>query len=126
LWTPQYGPTDYNINPQLAETALSDRIAQYNAAQLNPSTGANMAFGLQAATNRDRQIAQLYVDKLNNENRMRQANVSIFNPWAKDISGILERADDINARRNDNYLTQKSKLHSNIYTVMQGINKDRL
>ena len=126
LWTPQYGPTDYNINPQLAETALSDRIAQYNAAQLNPSTGANMAFGLQAATNRDRQIAQLYADKLNNENRMRQANVSIFNPWAKDISSILERADDINARRNDNYLTQKSKLHSNIYTVMQGINKDRL
>ena len=39
-YDPVYGPTDYNIDPILREAALSDRIARYNMANINPNTGA--------------------------------------------------------------------------------------
>lgn len=126
IWTPKYGPTDYNINPQLAEVALSDNIAKYNMAQLNPNTGANMAFGLQSAINRDRQTAALYADKFNKENEMKWKNAGIYNTWAPDITNRFERAADINARRQDNYITQRSKALANIFTTAQGLNKDRV
>lgn len=126
IWTPKYGPTDYNINPQLAEVALSDNIAKYNMAQLNPNTGANMAFGLQSAINRDKQTAALYADKFNKENEMKWKNAGIYNQWAPDIANRFERAADINARRQDNYITQRSKALANIFTTAQGINKDRV
>lgn len=126
IWTPKYGPTDYNINPQLAEVALSDNIAKYNMAQLNPNTGANMAFGLQSAINRDRQTSALYADKFNKENEMKWKNAGIYNTWAPDITNRFERAADVNARRQDNYITQRSKALANIFTTAQGINKDRV
>jgi aspartate-semialdehyde dehydrogenase len=45
-YNPVYGPTEYNIDPLLEQITMSDRISRYNMANINPNTGANMAFGL--------------------------------------------------------------------------------
>ncbi len=70
-YNPVYGPTNYNIDPILREATLSDRIARYNMANINPNTGANMAFGLQSAVNRNKTIANAYATKNNAENQWR-------------------------------------------------------
>ena len=82
-YNPAYGPTDYNIDPILREATLSDRIARYNMANINPNTGANMAFGLQSAVNRNKTIANAYSTKNNAENQMAFNNAQIANQWGQ-------------------------------------------
>lgn len=126
LWTPKYGPTDYDINQQLAQTAVTDNVNRYNVANVNQNTGANMAFALQSGINRDARIADLYAQKYNQENQMKQHNVGIYNQWAPDIANRWKYADNINMQRRDNYQTQKSKALANMYTIAQQMNRDRL
>ena len=45
-YDPFYGPTEYDIDPLIREANLANRIARYNMANLNPNTGADLAFGL--------------------------------------------------------------------------------
>lgn len=82
-YNPVYGPTNYNIDPILREATLSDRIARYNMANINPNTGANMAFGLQSAVNRNKTIANAYATKNNAENQMAFNNAQIANQWVQ-------------------------------------------
>lgn len=82
-YNPVYGPTNYNIDPILREATLSDRIARYNMANINPNTGANMAFGLQSAVNRNKTIANAYSTKDNAENQMAFNNAQIANQWGQ-------------------------------------------
>lgn len=82
-YNPVYGPTNYNIDPILREATLSDRIARYNMANINPNTGANMAFGLQSAVNRNKTIANAYSTKNNAENKMAFNNAQIANQWGQ-------------------------------------------
>lgn len=82
-YNPVYGPTNYNIDPILREATLSDRIARYNMANINPNTGANMAFGLQSAVNRNKTIANAYSTKNNAENQMAFNNAQIANQWGQ-------------------------------------------
>lgn len=82
-YNPVYGPTNYNIDPILREATLSDRIARYNMANINPNTGANMAFGLQSAVNRNKTIANTYATKNNAENQMAFNNAQIANQWGQ-------------------------------------------
>ena len=82
-YNPVYGPTNYNIDPILREAILSDRIARYNMANINPNTGANMAFGLQSAVNRNKTIANAYSTKNNAENQMAFNNAQIANQWGQ-------------------------------------------
>lgn len=82
-YNPVYGPTNYNIDPILREATLSDRIARYNMANINPNTGANMAFGLQSAVNRNKTIANAYAAKNNAENQMAFNNAQIANQWGQ-------------------------------------------
>lgn len=82
-YNPVYGPTNYNIDPILREATLSDRISRYNMANINPNTGANMAFGLQSAVNRNKTIANAYSTKNNAENQMAFNNAQIANQWGQ-------------------------------------------
>lgn len=82
-YNPVYGPTNYNIDPILREATLSDRIARYNMANINPNTGANMAFGLQSAVDRNKTIANAYSTKNNAENQMAFNNAQIANQWGQ-------------------------------------------
>lgn len=86
-YNPVYGPTNYNIDPILREATLSDRIARYNMANINPNTGANMAFGLQSAVNRNKTIANAYSTKNNAENQMAFNNAQIANQWGQQYAG---------------------------------------
>lgn len=103
-YDPVYGPTDYNIDPILREAALSDRIARYNMANINHNTGANMAFGLQSAVNRNKAIANAYATKNNAENQMAFNNAQIANQWgqqyanARHLASVEQAQNDAAAR----------------------------
>lgn len=103
-YNPVYGPTNYNIDPILREATLSDRIARYNMANINPNTGANMAFGLQSAVNRNKTIANAYATKNNAENQMAFNNAQIANQWgqqyadARHIAATEYAQNEANAR----------------------------
>lgn len=103
-YDPVYGPTDYNIDPILKEATLSDRIARYNMANINPNTGANMAFGLQSAVNRNKAIANAYATKNNAENQMAFNNAQIANQWgqqyanARHLASVEQAQNDAAAR----------------------------
>lgn len=91
-YNPVYGPTNYNIDPILREATLSDRIARYNMANINPNTGANMAFGLQSAVNKNKTIANAYATKNNAENQMAFNNAQIANQWGQQYSDARHTA----------------------------------
>lgn len=103
-YDPVYGSTDYNIDPILREAALSDRIARYNMANINPNTGANMAFGLQSAVNRNKAIANAYATKNNAENQMAFNNAQIANQWgqqyanARHLASVEQAQNDVATR----------------------------
>lgn len=104
-YDPVYGPTDYNIDPILKEATLSDRIARYNMANINHNTGANMAFGLQSAVNRNKAIANAYATKNNAENQMAFNNAQIANQWGQQYANArhlapVEQAQNDAAARN--------------------------
>lgn len=104
-YDPVYGPTDYNIDPILKEATLSDRIARYNMANINHNTGANMAFGLQSAVNRNKAIANAYATKNNAENQMAFNNAQIANQWGQQYANArhlasVEQAQNDGAARN--------------------------
>lgn len=91
-YNPVYGPTNYNIDPILREATLSDRIARYNMANINPNTGANMAFGLQSAVNKNKTIANAYATKNNAENQMAFNNAQIANQWGQQYADARHTA----------------------------------
>lgn len=91
-YNPVYGPTEYNIDPLLEQITMSDRISRYNIANINPNTGANMAFGLQSAVNRNKAIANAYATKNNAENQMAFNNAQIANQWGQQYSDARHTA----------------------------------
>lgn len=124
-YDPVYGPTDYNIDPILREAALSDRIARYNMANINHNTGANMAFGLQSAVNRNKAIANAYATKNNAENQMAFNNAQIANQWGQQYANarhlaLVEQAQNDAAARNI-----RRKGFGDLSTRIQQISRDK-
>lgn len=124
-YDPVYGPTDYNIDPILREAALSDRIARYNMANINHNTGANMAFGLQSAVNRNKAIANAYATKNNAENQMAFNNAQIANQWgqqyanARHLASVEQAQNDVAARN------IRRKGFGDLSTRIQQISRDK-
>lgn len=124
-YDPVYGPTDYNIDPILREATLSDRIARYNMANINPNTGANMAFGLQSAVNRNKAIANAYATKNNAENQMAFHNARMADLWglryanARHLASVEQAWNDA-ATRNI-----RRKGFGDLSTRIQQISKDK-
>lgn len=124
-YDPVYGPTDYNIDPILKEATLSDRIARYNMANINHNTGANMAFGLQSAVNRNKAIANAYATKNNAENQMAFNNAQIANQWGQQYANArllasVEQAQNDAAARNI-----RRKGFGDLSTRIQQISRDK-
>lgn len=124
-YDPVYGPTDYNIDPILKEATLSDRIARYNMANINHNTGANMAFGLQSAVNRNKAIANAYATKNNAENQMAFNNAQIANQWgqqyanARHLASVEQAQNDVAARN------IRRKGFGDLSTRIQQISRDK-
>lgn len=124
-YDPVYGPTDYNIDPILREAALSDRIARYNMANINHNTGANMAFGLQSAVNRNKAIANAYATKNNAENQMAFNNAQIANQWGQQYANARHLASVEQAQNDAATRNIRRKGFGDLSTRIQQINKDK-
>lgn len=124
-YDPVYGPTDYNIDPILREATLSDRIARYNMANINPNTGANMAFGLQSAVNRNKAIANAYATKNNAENQMAFNNAQIANQWGQQYANARHLASVEQAQNDAATINIRRKGFGDLSTRIQQISKDK-
>lgn len=124
-YDPVYGPTDYNIDPILREATLSDRIARYNMANINPNTGANMAFGLQSTVNRNKAIANAYTTKNNAENQMAFNNAQIANQWGQQYANARHLASVEQAQNDAATINIRRKRFGDLSTRIQQINKDK-
>lgn len=124
-YDPAYGPTDYNIDPILREATLSDRIARYNMANINPNTGANMAFGLQSAVNRNKAIANAYATKNNAENQMAFNNAQIANQWGQQYANARHLASVEQAQNDAATRNIRRKGFGDLSTRIQQISKDK-
>lgn len=124
-YDPVYGPTDYNIDPILREATLSDRIARYNMANLNPNTGVNMAFGLQSAVNRNKAIANAYATKNNAENQMAFNNAQIANQWGQQYANARHLASVEQAQNDTATRNIRIKGFGDLSTRIQQISKDK-
>lgn len=124
-YDPVYGPTDYNVDPILREATLSDRIARYNMANINPNTGANMAFGLQSAVNRNKAIANAYATKNNAENQMAFNNAQIANQWGQQYANARHLASVEQAQNDAATRNIRRKGFGDLSTRIQQISRDK-
>lgn len=124
-YDPVYGPTDYNIDPILKEATLSDRIARYNMANINHNTGANMAFGLQSAVNRNKAIANAYATKNNAENQMAFNNAQIANQWGQQYANARHLASVEQAQNDAAARNIRRKGFGDLSTRIQQISSDK-
>lgn len=124
-YDPVYGPTDYNIDPILKEATLSDRIARYNMANINHNTGANMAFGLQSAVNRNKAIANAYATKNNAENQMAFNNAQIANQWGQQYANARHLASVEQAQSDAAARNIRRKGFGDLSTRRQQISRDK-
>lgn len=124
-YDPVYGPTDYNIDPILREATLSDRIARYNMSSINPNTGANMAFGLQSAVNRNKAIANAYATKNNAENQMAFNNAQIANQWGQQYANARHLASVEQAQNDAATRNIRRKGFGDLSTRIQQISRDK-
>lgn len=124
-YDPVYGPTNYNIDPILREATLSDRIARYNMANINPNTGANMAFGLQSAVNRNKAIANAYATKNNAENQMAFNNAQIANQWGQQYANARHLASVEQAQSDAATRNIRRKGFGDLSTRIQQISGDK-
>ena len=124
-YDPVYGPTDYNIDPILKEATLSDRIARYNMANINHNTGANMAFGLQSAVNRNKAIANAYATKNNAENQMAFNNAQIANQWGQQYANARHLASVEQAQNDAAARNIRGKGFGDLSTRTQQISSDK-
>lgn len=124
-YDPVYGPTDYNIDPILKEATLSDRIARYNMANINHNTGANMAFGLQSAVNRNKAIANAYATKNNAENQMAFDNAQIANQWGQQYANARHLAPVEQAQNDAAARNIRRKGFGDLSTRTQQISRDK-
>ena len=79
----KYIPTGVSIDPIRRAADESYAMARYNQANISPNTGAGMAYGLQAASNRTKSLADAYVWQQDAQNKLIAQNAGIYNDWAK-------------------------------------------
>lgn len=79
----KYLPTGVSIDPIRRAADESYAMARYNQANISPNTGAGMAYGLQAASNRAKTLADAYTWQQDAQNKLIAQNAGIYNDWTK-------------------------------------------
>lgn len=90
----KYRPTYVNVDPQRRAIDESYAMTRYNQANISPNTGAGMAYGLQAATNRAKQLSDVYSWQTNAQNNLIGQNVDTYNKWSADYANIMNNVYD--------------------------------
>ena len=79
----KYIPTGVSIDPIRRAADESYAMARYNQANISPNTGAGMAYGLQAASNRAKTLADAYTWQQDAQNKLIAQNAGIYNDQTK-------------------------------------------
>ena len=88
----KYIPTGVSIEPMRRAANESYAMARYNQANISPNTGTGMAYGLQAASNRAKTLADAYTWQQDAQNKLIAQNVGIYNDWRKQRDAYATQA----------------------------------
>lgn len=88
----KYIPTGVSIEPMRRAANESYATARYNQANISPNTGAGMAYGLQASSNRAKTLADAYTWQQDAQNKLIAQNVGIYNDWRKQRDAYATQA----------------------------------
>lgn len=88
----------YDINPAIEDLNRNRAISNYNASQINTSTGANLAYRLQSAVNTDRAIASLRSQENNANNQYLGDYANTMNSLGQQWVNATNVANEANAQ----------------------------
>lgn len=88
----------YNINPAIEDLNRNRATSNYNASQINTSTGANLAYRLQSAVNTDRAIASLRSQESNANNQYLGDYANTMNSLGQQWVNATNMANEANAQ----------------------------
>lgn len=101
----KYMPTQIDVSSQLRDADQIYNMYRYDIANRYANTGAGMAAGLQAASNRAKQYADIRQYQTNAQNELIGKNVGIYNNWANEHARIL---NDVYNREAQNRATARN------------------
>lgn len=88
----------YDISPAIEDLNRNRATSNYNAGQINTSTGANLAYRLQSAVNTDRAIASLRSQESNVNNRYLGNYANTMNSLGQQWVNATNMANEANAQ----------------------------
>lgn len=88
----------YDINPAIEDLNRNRATSNYNASQINTSTGANLAYRLQSAVNTDRAIASLISQESNVNNQYLGDYANTMNSLGQQWVNATNMANEANAQ----------------------------
>ena len=89
---PRFVPVNADPRPLLRAADESLAMARYDQANISPNTGAGMAYGLQAASNRAKAYADAYQWQQETNNKLVAQNAGIYNDWRKQRDAYATQA----------------------------------
>lgn len=91
----------YDISPAIEDLNRNRATSNYNAGQINTSTGANLAYRLQSAVNTDRAIASLRSQESNVNNQYLGDYANTMNSLGQQWVNATNMANEANAQNRD-------------------------
>lgn len=91
----------YDISPAIEDLNRNRATSNYNASQINTSTGANLAYRLQSAVNTDRAIASLRSQESNVNNQYLGGYANTMNSLGQQWVNATNMANEANAQNRD-------------------------
>lgn len=91
----------YDISPAIEDLNRNRATSNYNASQINTSTGANLAYRLQSAVNTDRAIASLRSQESNVNNQYLGDYANTMNSLGQQWVNATNIANEANAQNRD-------------------------
>lgn len=88
----------FNINPAIEDLNRSRAVSNYNAEQINPNTGANLAYRLQNAIGTNRAIAGLRAQESAANNQYAGEFAETLNNLGQQYVGAVNLSTDLNAQ----------------------------
>lgn len=88
----------YDISPAIEDLNRNRATSNYNASQINTSTGANLAYRLQSAVNTDRAIASLRSQESNVNNQYLGVYANTMNSLGQQWVNATNMANEANAQ----------------------------
>lgn len=87
-------PTSVDVSNQLSDADDTFATQMYNMSRINPSTGANRVYGLQAGINRNKQRSAIRQWQSNEQNRLIGLNADMYNRWSENYANIMNNVYD--------------------------------